>query len=113
MTNVQPFYYVIESAEDLKAKIQEYATGFYRPFNLKYNSELNNYEVDRSVYLVLPEAKDLSGRPPVHLGDMDNVHGVTLKASRQEGHKHTNNHDDQNERYELKHPEGEHKRGKK
>jgi len=49
--NYQPIYYVAESFEDAKKRMQEFSNSFARPFNVRYNPYSQSIEVDGNVTL--------------------------------------------------------------
>jgi len=51
ITTYQPIYYVAESFEDAKKRMQEFSNSFARPFNVRYNPYSQSIEVDGNVTL--------------------------------------------------------------
>jgi len=51
ITTYQPIYYVADSFEDAKKRMQEFSNSFARPFNVRYNPYTQAIETDGNVVL--------------------------------------------------------------
>uniref|UniRef100_A0A7S3CIP4 phenylalanine 4-monooxygenase n=1 Tax=Strombidium rassoulzadegani TaxID=1082188 RepID=A0A7S3CIP4_9SPIT len=49
ITDVQPYYFVVDSFAEMKQQIVDYVNNMNRPFNVAYNEELECIEVDRKL----------------------------------------------------------------
>ena len=49
ITDYQPLYFIAQSFEDAKAKMQSFSNSFARPFNVRYNPYSQVIEVDGNI----------------------------------------------------------------
>lgn len=80
-------YYFLEGGiEDLDNQVKLYMKTFYKPFGLRFNFGNNSYEVDRAVYLRLPEQKELERtlkketRFGIDTAHLDSVHRAKAES---------------------------------
>jgi len=60
ITTYQPTYFLSESFEDMKVKMQTFSNSFARPFGVRYDPYTQSIEVDGNISVVTPNNKTKS-----------------------------------------------------